>query len=302
MLFLDLVQSHPESADRTSDPTPLFRSAPVRSPEVSTTSAPTPVAPGFRPSRYPSFHSNPFTFSGIPSQPRKLPSLLMVTATLTFALAFLGSPALAAATPTTPANGGNAIRPPPPFEGSATHRGAPEVGGTGAPLAEHIHLEHHDHDKAPTGADPSRMISAAALPYPQSYPGSDPDSDSDSDSNHNPAARAPRSPCHPTQEGIWLCLPGQTTWQRCGSAQWTPVMNVAAGTLCEPVGLSFDTKFVAAQQGVGGTAWGPGGNAAGAGGDAWNPSWNDATGRVGGIKLGMAVGVVAGVVLHFGFY
>lgn len=73
-------------------------------------------------------------------------------------------------------------------------------------------------------------------------------------------------------------------------------MNAPAGTMCAPVGLSFDTKFAAAQQGEG-NVWGPGGNAVGAGGDAWNPRWNAASGKMGGVKLGMAVGVVAGVVL-----
>jgi hypothetical protein len=37
-----------------------------------------------------------------------------------------------------------------------------------------------------------------------------------------------------SDEGAWVCLPGGTSYQRCASGSWTPVMPLAAGTQCTP--------------------------------------------------------------------
>lgn len=39
-------------------------------------------------------------------------------------------------------------------------------------------------------------------------------------------------------DGAWNCL--TTAWQRCVNGNWTGLMNAAPGTMCKPVGLSFD--------------------------------------------------------------
>ncbi|PSR77653.1 hypothetical protein BD289DRAFT_142722 [Coniella lustricola] len=44
------------------------------------------------------------------------------------------------------------------------------------------------------------------------------------------AAGVPGSPCSP--EGVFVCLAGDLTFQRCASGQWSVVMAVAAGSRC----------------------------------------------------------------------
>ncbi|KAL1889258.1 hypothetical protein Sste5346_009012 [Sporothrix stenoceras] len=41
-----------------------------------------------------------------------------------------------------------------------------------------------------------------------------------------------------TEEGEWNCL--TTCWQRCASGVWSDTMALAEGTVCAPVGLSYD--------------------------------------------------------------
>lgn len=41
-----------------------------------------------------------------------------------------------------------------------------------------------------------------------------------------------------TDEGEWNCL--TTCWQRCASGVWSDTMALAEGTVCAPVGLSYD--------------------------------------------------------------
>lgn len=45
------------------------------------------------------------------------------------------------------------------------------------------------------------------------------------------------SPCYGL-EGEWNCM--TTTFQRCASGQWSVVMGTAYGTVCEPVGFTYD--------------------------------------------------------------
>jgi len=58
-------------------------------------------------------------------------------------------------------------------------------------------------------------------------------------------AMAAGSSCAP--EGQWNCLPGGTTYQRCGSGIWTPVMQLAAGTTCTS-GQSANINIVAGRK------------------------------------------------------
>jgi hypothetical protein len=56
------------------------------------------------------------------------------------------------------------------------------------------------------------------------------------------AAQAVRSACSGS-EGQWNCM--TNSWQRCASGQWSVVMNCAAGTICQPAGLTYDFHVVA---------------------------------------------------------
>lgn len=44
------------------------------------------------------------------------------------------------------------------------------------------------------------------------------------------------SSCHGL-EGEWYCM--TTTFQRCASGQWSPVLSTAYGTVCEPEGFTY---------------------------------------------------------------
>ncbi|ROV97122.1 hypothetical protein VMCG_07517 [Cytospora schulzeri] len=55
---------------------------------------------------------------------------------------------------------------------------------------------------------------------------------------------APGSSC--ADEGLWDCLPGGVSWQRCASGQWSVVMPMPAGTVCAP-GLTNNLVLIAAR-------------------------------------------------------
>ncbi|KAL2758906.1 hypothetical protein ACRALDRAFT_2058149 [Sodiomyces alcalophilus JCM 7366] len=49
------------------------------------------------------------------------------------------------------------------------------------------------------------------------------------------------APC-PDEEGQWNCL--TTGWQRCAAGHWSPVMDMAEGSACEPSGLTYDIQVL----------------------------------------------------------
>jgi hypothetical protein len=73
-----------------------------------------------------------------------------------------------------------------------------------------------------------------AAPAPAPKPAPAPANNAASGSSFPPGSACPN-------EGSWNCVDG-TTYQRCGSGIWTPVMNLAAGTSCA-VGVSENIKL-----------------------------------------------------------
>jgi hypothetical protein len=52
----------------------------------------------------------------------------------------------------------------------------------------------------------------------------------------------------PGSEGQWYCMTNR--WQRCASGKWSVVMQCAAGTICTPVGMTYDFHVQASNTAV----------------------------------------------------
>jgi len=71
-------------------------------------------------------------------------------------------------------------------------------------------------------------VNSAGIPVPTTPPSRDGSTNNDTGSSTSTGAQS--GPC--TTEGEWLCL--GTSFQRCASGEWSPVMALASGMKCTP--------------------------------------------------------------------
>ncbi|KAL2760649.1 hypothetical protein ACRALDRAFT_2092743 [Sodiomyces alcalophilus JCM 7366] len=83
--------------------------------------------------------------------------------------------------------------------------------------------------------EPTSAPSTGYQPAPTSEPEQDDDEGEETSSPVPPAGNGiypPGSPC--SEEGQWNCVDGGISFQRCASGNWSNVIQLAAGTRCEP--------------------------------------------------------------------